>query len=126
MHYQNGQWFCECKHPCSTAIRGRTTYIYENMDLRMFPVIQRGSKEWNSTYKIRPITECAINHFKINMCIAERKTTLPQRPIYSLQDCQPAYCDCCIHNELSTIHSKPQAFNCLKKYSIFIVLIGAY
>ncbi len=73
MHYHKG-WICDCKNPCSTAKNGRTTYTYENMDLRMFPGIQRDSNEWNDTYKIRTIVERAINHFKINMCIAGRKT----------------------------------------------------
>lgn len=73
MHYHKG-WICDCKEPCSTAKNGRTTYTYENMDLRMFPGLQRNSKEWNDTYKIRTIVERAINHFKINMCIAGRKT----------------------------------------------------
>lgn len=73
MHYHKG-WVCDCKKPCSTAKNGRTTYTYENMDLRMFPGIQRDSAEWNDTYKIRTIVERAINHFKINMCIAGRKT----------------------------------------------------
>ena len=73
MHYHKG-WCCDCDNPCSYARKGRTTYTYENMDLRMFPGIQRDSDEWNYTYKIRAIVERAINHFKINMCIAERKT----------------------------------------------------
>ena len=73
MHYHKG-WVCECENPCSTAARGRTTYTYKNMDLRMFPGIQRDSEEWNNTYKTRAIVERAINHFKINMCIAGRKT----------------------------------------------------
>lgn len=73
MHYHKG-WICDCKVPCSTAANGRTTYTYENMDLRMFPGFQRDSEEWNDTYKIRAIVERAINHFKINMCIAGRKT----------------------------------------------------
>lgn len=73
MHYHKG-WICDCEKPCSTAKNGRTTYTYENMDLRMFPGIQRDSNEWNDTYKIRTIVERAINHFKINMCIAGRKT----------------------------------------------------
>ena len=73
MHYHKG-WICDCDKPCSTASRGRTTYTYENMDLRMFPGIQRDTKEWDDTYKIRTIVERAINHFKINMCIAGRKT----------------------------------------------------
>lgn len=65
--------------------KGRTTYTYENMGLRMFPGIQRGSDEWNNTYKIRAIVERAINHFKINMCIAGRKaeTIPPQRLMFS-------------------------------------------
>jgi len=74
MRYKKGQWHCECEHPCSTAKKGRTSYTYENMELRMFPGIQRDSEEWNATYKIRAIVERAINHFKINMCIAGRKT----------------------------------------------------
>lgn len=73
MHYHKG-WICDCKNPCSTAKNGRTTYTYESMDLRMFPSIQRDSKEWNDTYKIRTIVERSIHHFKINMCIAGRKT----------------------------------------------------
>ncbi len=69
-----GHWICDCEHPCSPAKYGRTTYTYENMELRMFPGLQRDSEEWDTTYKIRTIVERAINHFKINMCIAGRKT----------------------------------------------------
>ncbi|WHH58266.1 transposase [Petroclostridium sp. X23] len=74
VHMVNGAWVCDCKSPCSTAKKGRTTYTYENLDFRMFPGIQRDSDEWISLYKIRTIVERAINHFKINMCIAGRKT----------------------------------------------------
>lgn len=74
VHMVNGQWVCDCKEPCSTAKKGRTTYTYENMDFRMFPGIQRDSEEWITLYKIRTIVERAINHFKINMCIAGRRT----------------------------------------------------
>lgn len=73
MHFHKG-WICDCEAPCSTAKNGRTTYTYENMDLRMFPGIQRDSNEWNDTYKIRTIVERAISHFKINMCTTGRKT----------------------------------------------------
>jgi hypothetical protein len=69
-----GQWVCDCKEPCSTAKKGRTTYTYENMDFRMFPGIQRDTDEWISLYKIRTIVERAINHFKINMCVAGCRT----------------------------------------------------
>ena len=39
---------------------------------------------------------------------------------------QPTGCHRCLCNKLSTIHSKPKTFNCLKKYSIVIILIWAY
>lgn len=74
MHFKKGQWVCLCDNPCSSAKSGRTTYTYDNMDFRMFPGIQRGSDEWVSLYKIRSVVEQAINHFKINMCIAGRKS----------------------------------------------------
>lgn len=74
MRYQKGNWICECKSPCSTAKKGRTTYTYENMDFRMFPGIQRDSAEWNALYKIRTIVERTINHLKTNMCVAGRKS----------------------------------------------------
>ena len=74
VHMVKGKWVCDCKEPCSTAKKGRTTYTYENMEFRMFPGIQRDSDEWNSLYKIRTSIERAINHFKMNMCIAGRHT----------------------------------------------------
>lgn len=74
MHMVKGQWVCDCEEPCSSAKKGRTTYTYENMDFRMFPGIQRDSKEWDSLYKIRTTVERTINHFKVNMGIAGRKT----------------------------------------------------
>ena len=74
VHMVKGQWVCDCTEPCSTAKKGRTTYTYENMYFRIFPGIQRDTDEWKSLYKIRTIVERAINHFKINMCVAGRRT----------------------------------------------------
>lgn len=74
MRYEKSQWFCDCDNPCSTAKKGRTSYTYDNMDFRMFPGIQRDSDEWIKLYKIRGVVEQTINHFKINMCIADRKS----------------------------------------------------
>lgn len=73
MRYHKG-WICDCENPCSTAKKGRTTYTHKNMDLRIFPGIQRDSDEWKRTYKIRTIVERTINQFKSNMCIAGRRT----------------------------------------------------
>ena len=74
VHMVKGKWVCDCDDPCSNAAKGRTTYTTDNMQLRMFPGIQRDSEEWISLYKIRTIVERAIDHFKINMCVAGRKT----------------------------------------------------
>lgn len=74
VHMVKRKWVCDCKDPCSTAKKGRTTYTYKNMEFRMFPGIQRDSDKWNSLYKTRTIVERAINHFKTNMCTAGRKT----------------------------------------------------
>jgi hypothetical protein len=74
VHVEKGQYVCDCDNPCSTAKRGRTTYTYENMSFRMFPGLQRDSDEWNELYKTRTVVERAINHFKMNMCIAGRKS----------------------------------------------------
>lgn len=53
----------------------------------MFPGIQRDTKEWNDTYKIRAIVERAINHFKINICISGKKQEIipPQNQMSFLQ-----------------------------------------
>ena len=69
-----GEPVCDCPDPCSTAKFGRTTYTYEDMDFRMFPGVQRDSGEWVSLYKIRTVVERAINHLKINMCVAGKKS----------------------------------------------------
>jgi hypothetical protein len=74
VHMVKGKYVCDCKNPCSNAAKGRTTYTYENLDFRMFPGIQRDSEEWDSLYKIRTIVERAIDHLKINMCVAGRKS----------------------------------------------------
>lgn len=74
IHMEKGQWVCDCKAPCSTARKGRTTYTYENMEFRMFPGIQRDTPEWDALYKIRTSIERSINHFKTNMCIAGKRT----------------------------------------------------
>ena len=74
VHMVKGKYICDCKNPCTSAKKGRTTYTYENLDFRMFPGIQRDSDEWISLYKIRTIVERAIDHLKINMCVAGRKS----------------------------------------------------
>ena len=43
-------------------------------NLRASPGVERGSQEWEDTYKIRVNVEKSINHFKDSFCIADRKT----------------------------------------------------
>ena len=49
-------------------------YIYPEKNLRAYPGIERSSKEWENTYKIRVNVENSINHFKDSCNIANRKT----------------------------------------------------
>ena len=58
-HYHHG-WVCDCEKPCNSDKKCRTTYTYKNVDLRMFPGIQRDPKGWNDTYKIQVIVECHL------------------------------------------------------------------
>ena len=58
---------CSCLHDCMI-------YIYPEKNLRAYPGVERGSQEWEDTYKIRVNVEKSINHFKDSFCIANRKT----------------------------------------------------
>ena len=49
-------------------------YIYPAKNLRAYPGVERGSREWEDTYKIRVNVEKSINHFKDSFCVAKRKT----------------------------------------------------
>ena len=48
--------------------------MYPEKDLRAFPGAVRGTDDWNQTYKSRTVVEQTINHFKHNLCVADRKT----------------------------------------------------
>ena len=49
-------------------------YVYPEKNLRAYPGVERGSTEWEGTYKIRVNVEKSINHFKDSFCVADRKT----------------------------------------------------
>lgn len=66
---------CHCDDPCTTSSCGRMIYVYPEKNLRAYPGVERGSKEWDETYKIRVNVEKSINHFKDSFCVAKRKTT---------------------------------------------------
>jgi transposase len=65
---------CHCDNPCTTSSCGRMIYVYPEKNLRAYPGAERGSAEWDGTYKIRVNVEKSINHFKDSFCIADRKT----------------------------------------------------
>ena len=65
---------CHYDNPCTTSSCGRMIYIYPEKNLRAYPGVERGSAEWDDTYKIRVNVEKSINHFKDSFCIAGRKT----------------------------------------------------
>ena len=52
-------------------------YIYPEKNLRAYPGVERGSQEWEDTYKIRVNVEKSINHFKDSFCIAYSGGTVP-------------------------------------------------
>ncbi len=66
MQYSMGRWHWLCKNPCSTARKGRTAYISENIRFRMFPGIRRNTQEWVRLYKIRTIQLTVIAACRIN------------------------------------------------------------
>jgi len=66
---------CHCESPCTTSSCGRMIYVYPEKNLRAYPGVDRASKEWDDTYKIRVNVEKSINHFKDSFCVANRKTT---------------------------------------------------
>lgn len=65
---------CECDNPCTTSSCGRMIYVYPEQNLRAYPGTIRGTKEWETTYKIRVNVEKSINHIKDSFCLANRKT----------------------------------------------------
>ena len=65
---------CHCDNTCTSSSCGRMIYVYPEKNLRAYPGVERGSKEWDETYKIRANVEKSINHFKDSFCVANRKT----------------------------------------------------
>lgn len=66
---EKGKYICGCKNPWSPAIKGHTTYIYENQNFRMFSGIQQNTRMEQSLQN-QNHCERAIDHLKINMCVA--------------------------------------------------------
>lgn len=63
---------CHCDNPCTTSSCGRMIYVYPEKNLRAYPGVERGSKEWDETYNIRVNVKKSINHFKDSFYVANR------------------------------------------------------
>lgn len=71
---KNGKCYHTCKNPCTNSKSGRMTYVYPDKDFRLYPGVQRNSKEWEQTYPIRTCTERSLASFKSNPCIQQPLT----------------------------------------------------
>ena len=74
--YINGRFCYAYKFGIVTNGLGivRDISFYNKDFLNAHPGVERGSQEWEDTYKIRVNVEISINHFKDSFCIANRKT----------------------------------------------------
>ena len=65
---------CRCENPCTSSPCGRMVYLEQQSNYRAYPGAVRGTKKWNSTYKIRTTVERSIHHFKDCYGLGNRKT----------------------------------------------------
>lgn len=71
---KHGKCYHTCENPCTNNKGGRMTYVYPDKDFRLYPGIQRNSKEWDETYKKRSCVERTLSCFKFNPCIERPRT----------------------------------------------------
>ena len=69
-----GNFYHTCEEPCTDKKGGRMTYVYPNKDFRLYPGVQRNSKEWESEYPVRACIERTLSSFKSNPCIESPRT----------------------------------------------------
>lgn len=71
---KQGKCYHICENPCTDNKSGRMTYVYPDKDFRLYPGVQRNSREWDEIYPIRACIERSISSFKFNPCIEHPKT----------------------------------------------------
>ena len=71
---KKGKYYHTCDNPCTDKKSGRMTYVYPDKDFRLYPGVQRNSKEWDENYTIRAYIERTISSFKFNPCIEHPRT----------------------------------------------------
>ena len=72
--FKNGKFTSDCRNMCRDTNSVITTYTYPSDDLRTFPGILRGSKQWKTLYKRRTIIEREISSMKSHPAL-ERPNT---------------------------------------------------
>lgn len=75
---------CQCDNPCTTSSCGRMIYVYPEKNLRAYPGVGQGSKEWDETYKIRANVEKSITLRTVS--------ALPNWKQQMKKQCIPIYC----------------------------------
>ena len=73
---------CHCDNPCTTSSCGRMIYVYPEKNLRAYPGVERGSKEWDETYKVRWLIKVRLK-LPFHHRIRASARILP----YLVQDC---------------------------------------
>lgn len=71
---KKGKCYHTCENPCTDKKSGRMTYVYIDKDFRLYPGVQRNSKEWADEYPVRACIERTISSFKCNPCIELPRT----------------------------------------------------
>ena len=69
-----GKCYHTCENPCTDKKSGRMTYVYPDKDFRLYPGVQRNSKEWDDEYPNRACIERTLSSFKSNPCIESPRT----------------------------------------------------
>ena len=70
----NNTWVSDCEDKCRETNSTVTKYTYPRKDFRTYPGIQRGSIQWQDTYKIRTVIEREISSMKSHPAL-ERPNT---------------------------------------------------
>jgi len=71
---KKGKCYHTCEDPCTDKKSGRMTYVYPDKDFRLYPGVQRNSKEWDDEYPTRACIERTLSSFKSNPCIESPRT----------------------------------------------------
>ncbi|MBU3177674.1 hypothetical protein KPL47_15185 [Clostridium estertheticum] len=71
---KKGKCYHTCENPCTDKKSGRMTYVYPDKDFRLYPGVQRNSKEWDDEYPNRACIERTLSSLKSNPCIESPRT----------------------------------------------------